>query len=116
MLTQYRQFIHNVRSNRVSREEVEWANYWIDQANVVSEKRILLIGDSTARMVRRTLAKLTKCPVDLIASSSSLHDELFVNLIDGYFKNLLYSYDYIFVQLGHHAEIEIDDGGVFRVL
>ena len=72
--------------------------------------RLLIIGDSTARMTRSSLAKLTKCPVDMIGTSSNLYDELFVNLVDSFFNNNLYRYDAIFVQLGHHGRMGIDGG------
>ena len=74
------------------------------------QKRILIIGDSTARMVRSTLAKRMKCPVDMIGTSSNLYDGLFVNLIDAFFNNNIYRYDVIIVQLGHHGRVGIDGG------
>ena len=66
--------------------------------------RILLIGDSVIRMARSALAKLEKCPVDLIASSYNLDDLLFVRLIDGFFDNIQYHYKVIFVQISHHGD------------
>ena len=69
------------------------------------KKRVLLIGDSTARMVRSTLGKLIDMPVDLFATSSGLHDSLFINQMDCFFGASEYKYDCIFVQLGHHAEL-----------
>lgn len=99
-----------VRAEYNEREDIEWSNFWIDQANKKGDNRILLIGDSTARMVRSTLAKLTGRPVDLFASSSSLHDTLFVNQVKCFFSDPLYKYATIFVQLGHHAEIGIGGG------
>ena len=84
------------------REEIEWSNFWIDEANKENKDRILIIGDSTARMIRSTLAKMSNRPVDLFATSSGLHDSLFVNQIDCFFKSE-YQYDTIIVQLGHHA-------------
>lgn len=86
------------RSKLNEREEVEWSNFWRDRANEESNNRILLVGDSTARMVRSTLASLTGRPVDLLATSSGLHDSLFINQIDCFFSSMEYEYSHIFVQ------------------
>ena len=98
------------RSKLNEREEVEWNNFWRDRANEESNSRILLIGDSTARMVRSTLASLTGRPVDLFATSSGLHDSLFINQMDCFFSSIEYKYSHIFVQLGHHAELGLGGG------
>ena len=94
------------------REDIEWANFWIDKANQKVTKRILLIGDSTARMIRSTLSKFLNVPVDLFASSSALDDVLFVNQIDDFFCTNTYNYDLIFVQIGHHSRMA-KDGSVY---
>lgn len=86
-----------------NRENIEWSNFWIDSANY-GGGRILLIGDSTARMIRSTLAKEMGRPIDLLASSSCLYDELFINQVNCFFRNTLYHYDCIFVQLGIHGK------------
>lgn len=101
------------RSFYNEREEIEWANFWIDQADQERKDRILLIGDSTARMVRSCLAKCTGRPVDLLASSSSFHDSMFINQMDCFFSEKGYEYDTIFVQVGHHGEIGIG-GGTYK--
>lgn len=117
----YREFLGEVLNGNQSRERVEWTNTWIDNAsnstplqpyNANIQPRILIIGDSTARMVRSTLAKTMECPVDMIGTSSNLYDELFVNLIDSFFNNSIYHYNVIFVQIGHHGRTGID-GGAF---
>ena len=92
------------------REDTEWSNFWIDKANTTSNSRTLLIGDSTSRMIRSTLAKKLGTPVDLLASSSGLHDALFVNQMDCFFNSHEYKYQRIFVQIGHHAEIGVGGG------
>lgn len=58
------------------RESVEWGNYWWDNANEIRNDRILLIGDSTSREYRSTLAEYMGKPVDFIGSSSTVTDEL----------------------------------------
>lgn len=100
----------STRSFYNEREDIEWSNVWIDQANYEREDRILLIGDSTARMVRHELANRTNRPVDLLASSSAFHDSMFVSQIDCFFDQNMYKYDTIFVQLGHHGEIGMGGG------
>lgn len=96
-------YIKNRSSCLTEREDIEWSNFWIDRANVNSSKRILLIGDSTSRIIRSTFSKILGCPVDLFATSSALHDELFINQINAFFNQSKYKYETIFVQLGHHA-------------
>lgn len=96
-------YIKNRSSFLTEREDIEWSNFWIDRANTKSSKRILLIGDSTSRMIRSTFSKISGCPVDLLATSSALHDELFINQINAFFNQSKYKYETIFVQLGHHA-------------
>lgn len=54
-------------------------------------------------MARSSLAKLEKCPVDMIASSYNLDDLLFVRMIDGFFDNIRYQYKTVFVQISHHG-------------
>ena len=85
------------------REGIEWSNFWYDNANTYSRQRVLLIGDSTSRMVRSAFAKKLGIPVDLFATSSALDDQLFVNQLHCFFDESIYKYDVIFVQLGHHA-------------
>lgn len=106
----YRECIGNSYNSLKGRETVEWTNGWIDNANKNSGKRLLLIGDSTVRMVRHALANQTGYSVDMIGTSSSVEDELFVNFIDSFFHNTIYHYDAIFVQLGHHGRIAKDGG------
>lgn len=113
----YREFIGEVTNDKVYREDIEWTNTWIDAATppriqkvTHNQPRLLLIGDSTVRMVRSTLANVMMCPVDMIGTSANLYDEIFVNLIDSFFHNNIYQYDCIFVQLGHHGRVGIDGG------
>ena len=104
----YREFIKNISNIYSYREGCEWSNFWFDRATDEKSKRYLIIGDSTARMVRSTFAKLMQAPVDMLGTSSAIDDELFVNQIDAFFNNSLYRYDAIFVQLGHHSRISKD--------
>lgn len=107
-MTTFSELINHVANDISFREEIEWTNTWIDKANpppYSTSYRILLIGDSTVRMVRSTLAKLACCPVDMIGTSSNIYDELFLNLIDAFFKDNIYRYNVIFVQLGNHGRI-----------
>ena len=92
------------------REYVEWSNFWYDRANECVVPRLLIIGDSTARMVRSTLAKLTDMPVDLLASSSSIDDALFVNQVNTFFAGVDNRYSAIYIQLGHHGRVNKEGG------
>lgn len=105
----YRDFLPTIHNDLALRENIEWSNFWWDKADESNTPmRYLLIGDSTARMVRSTFAKILKRPVDMIGSSSILNDELFVNQIDAFFDNTLYRYDVIFIQMGHHGRHRSD--------
>ncbi len=86
------------------RESIEWSNFWYSQSNSDHQSdRILLIGDSTVRMIRSTFERYQRCPVDMIGSSSGLHDILFIRQIDAFFASSEYRYSAIFIQMGHHS-------------
>lgn len=104
-MRKYADYVNRVHDNIKGREKVEWANYWYDFANKESNKRILLIGDSTVRMVRSTLSRIACCPVDMIGTSSGLHDSLFIAQMDAFFSSDMYLYDIIYIQLGHHSRV-----------
>lgn len=96
-MKQFRKFIENISNIYSYREGCEWSNFLFDRATDEKSKRYLIIGNSTARMVRSTFAKLMQAPVDMLGTSSAIDDELFVNQIDAFFNNSLYRYDAIFV-------------------
>ena len=104
----YRSLLNSYSNALCYRESTEWSNVWIDSANCEQKKRYMIIGDSTARMVRSSFAKQTSSPVDMIGTSSALDDDLFITLLDGYFEKCIYKYDAIFIQLGHHSRIGKD--------
>ncbi len=101
----YSDMIANTHDLISARERLEWSNFWYDDTNKDVEHRILLVGDSTARMVRSTLANITGCSVDLLGTSSGLHDIFLAKQMDIFFVSNKYKYDAIFVQLGHHSRI-----------
>lgn len=95
----YRELIGDTYKGLGAKEPVEWSNFWFDAADRSEKRRFLLIGDSTVRMVRSTFAAVAGCPVDMLGSSSSLDDELFVIQTDAFFRSVPYSYEAIFVQM-----------------
>lgn len=103
-MSNYRSLLESVHDNIQGREDIEWSNFWYDKANTNATQRILLVGDSTARMVRSRLAKALSTPVDLIGTSSGLHDALFCSQLDAFFEGGQ-RYDAIFIQLGNHSRI-----------
>ncbi len=112
-INKYGTYLSDINYTLPYRESIEWSNTWVDKANATCERRILLIGDSNARMVRSTLARMSGLPVDLLASSAALDDYMFVNQVDSFFlSNQAYSYQTIFVQLGHHG-IKNRQGGLY---
>ena len=107
------EFILSPYDSLASREETEWLNYWYGKANSLTRsRRILFIGDSTARMVRGRLESRLGIPVDFIGTSSGLHDVLFVSQVDAFFSSKRYSYAAIMVQLGQHS-IKNEKGEVY---
>lgn len=83
----------------VQRAKVEWTNTWISEATHPEQKRILCIGDSVMRQVRRSLERQLGFPVDYVGSSSMLNDRLFHGILDYFFGNAPeYHYAAVFVQ------------------
>ena len=85
-------------------EEIEWLNYWIEDANV-EKKRILVIGDSVARRYRNFLNEIVKQEgyvVDLIATSRSMLDVVLNKEIENYLLMANYKYEIVLYGLGAH--------------
>ena len=100
------EFVKSSHDNLEGRENIEWANYWYSNAdNSISldSKRILLIGDSTVRLIRSTFERVSKRPVDMIGTSCGLNDVLFLSQVQAFFISSQYKYKTIFIQLGHHS-------------
>ena len=93
-----------------SRETVEWLNFWYDDANVESPRRILFFGDSTLREVRSTVKSRLGCPVDFFGSSSALRDVMFWKQLELFFDSQYSHYDVIVVQTGNHSRTGVDGG------
>ena len=108
----YRSLLESVHGNICGREDIEWSNFWYDRANGEDARRILLVGDSTSRMVRSRLAKELNEPVDLLGTSSGLHDSLFCSQVDAFFE-CGRRYDAVFIQLGNHSRVN-DDGETYQ--
>lgn len=50
---------NNLISRKSAREGTEWVNFWVDNANLEDNgRRILLVGDSTSRVIRRSLGQM----------------------------------------------------------
>ena len=96
------------------RESIEWANFWYSSSDITSnnDTRVLLVGDSTARMVRSTFERFSHNPVDMIGTSCGLHDVLFLSQMDAFFASSRYKYTAIFIQMGHHS-IRGDEGYIY---
>lgn len=87
----------------IHRENIEWLNYWIEDANK-SKKRIILIGDSVTRDCRKWLSIFIgkKYAVDLLAMSYSVVDKAAVEEIKHYFDTTIYEYEFILFNYGSH--------------
>lgn len=99
--------IHSTFFQRKIREEIEWTNYWLDNRYNNIQKHILLIGDSTSREIRSTLARISETPVDFIGSSSHVLDELLLNQIEFFFEMSDFEYKMIHIQLGCHGILSL---------
>ena len=88
----------------INREDIEWSNVWIEKAYDKNRKRILLIGDSLTRHIRKSLNQILspEYVVDLIANSYDISDYLFENDINNFFLNKEYYYEYILIQITSH--------------
>lgn len=89
------------------REEIEWLNYWIEDADNTELRRILLLGDSVARDYRKPLNRMLSKEgyvVDLLAMSHSVFDKLFMEAILHFIDTVgkQYHYDFILFNLGVH--------------
>ena len=86
-----------------NREKIEWLNYWIEDANK-EKKRIVLIGDSVTRALRKMLNLFMNetYAVDLVAMSYGLLDDMAFGEIKHFFDVMNYQYEYVFFQLGGH--------------
>lgn len=105
----------NYINSYASRENIEWSNFWYDQADAPYQKRMLMIGDSTSRVIRRMLSEMMNCPIDLFATSAAFRDIIFWNQLDCFFKDSIYSkYDYITIWLGNHSRINEMGNGPFE--
>lgn len=87
----------------IQREEIEWMNYWIQNADS-EKKRILLIGDSVTRELRKWLNLFIEphWAVDLVAMSFSILENTAYEEIKHFLETQNYSYEYIIYHLGCH--------------
>lgn len=95
------------------KESTEWCNFWYDGACTQASRRILLVGDSVARQVRRRLSEDAGCPADLFGTSAALRDRMFWDQWECFFKNGLYRYDAIFLWVGNHSRRSEDGKSMF---
>lgn len=85
------------------REEIEWLNYWIEDA-CTYKNRIILLGDSVTREIRKKLQfyMKRKYAVDLIAMSYCILDDMVLEEINHFFRSSPYKYEYIIYHMGAH--------------
>lgn len=90
--------------NYRNREKIEWLNYWIEDANKSGNKRIILLGDSVTRELRKKLSFYMgeDYAVDLLAMSYNTFDDMTLEEIQHFFHTSIYQYDFIFYQMGVH--------------
>lgn len=89
------------------REDIEWLNYWIEDANCKEKKRILVIGDSVARGYVRALSEMLKknqYVIDYLTMSYSVFDLACLEEIEHFVSKVghWYKYEYILFNLGAH--------------
>ena len=88
------------------REEIEWLNYWIEDVDVNEKKRVILLGDSVTRDLRKKLSFYMNkdYAVDLLAMSYSIFDDRVIEEIKHFFQLSTYQYDFIVYQMGVHHD------------
>ena len=86
------------------KETFEWVHSWCDHTNNADLPRVLLIGDSITNayqeMVRERLAGV--CYVDYMATSYSVENPIYGELVKSYFNNS--RYDVIHFNHGLHGK------------
>lgn len=99
-----------------NRENLEWLNFWWQDANCDNSYRILGIGDSVMRQYRSSLQMLLndnepKIAVDYVGSSSSIADTLLYEELQFFLNHKEYKYSLILLDLGaHHGLNLVKDG------
>lgn len=90
--------------NNSNRENIEWLNYWIENANKSEKKRIILLGDSVTRELRKKLGfyMSENYAVDLLAMSYNIFDDMVLEEIKHFFHTSIYQYDFVIFQMGVH--------------
>ena len=91
------------------REDTEWVNYWYDKAKEDDPDRLLMIGDSTARMIRSTFSSVYGHPVDLFGTSAGFQNPMFWKQLESFWD--VYTYKAAYVQIGIHAKFGENGGG-----
>lgn len=96
--------------NYSNREKIEWLNYWIEDANVNEGKRIILLGDSVTRELRKKLSFYMSeaYAVDLLAMSYNTFDDMILEEIEHFFQTSIYQYEFVFYQMGVHHGLHIN--------
>ena len=85
-----------------NRENIEWSNTWIENSTQKDKKRLLIIADSVAREFRGQISQsLDQYAIDFIGLSSSFEDSFMYNIIDAFFKNNIYKYEAILLNIGN---------------
>lgn len=94
------------------REDIEWLNYWIEDAST-DKKRIILLGDSVTRELRKKLQFYMRrdYAVDLIAMSYCILDDMVLEEVGHYFLASPYEYESIIYQMGAHHGYHIACSG-----
>lgn len=90
--------------NYCNREKIEWLNYWIEDADKSGKKRMILLGDSVTRELRKKLSFYMgeDYAVDLLAMSYNTFDAMVLEEIKHFFQTSIYQYDFAFYQMGVH--------------
>jgi len=91
------------------REQVEWTNSWIQDANEGVKPRVLLIGDSVTRQIRKSFNEVMAkrgYAVDLFACSYTVFDNRFRDELSHFFSET-YRYETIlFMDIHHRTSFE----------
>lgn len=97
-----------MRRKTNGREQIEWVNYWWEDANDNSKERWLLLGDSVIRQIRSTLNRMVgdKIAIDCFCTSTYLDDELLMKEIKDFISVQDYHYSKILINVGFHHGLD----------
>lgn len=84
-----------------NKENIEWTNSWVEQAQSASARRILLLGDSVTREFRSSISNLLPAyAIDFVGMSFSLEDNMLYRYLNAFLSASEYEYELCLLNIG----------------